>query len=225
MFNRPMRLVGFLLLVGIAVVHTCAQSTHPVDRNVVLKVSIANDQREFRIGEAIPLQLSFSSTVTDRYQVNMAQYDRSGRMNYEHFTVSPAQGALDPLADYLAVGGGLTSFEFLRSTPWTIKLNLNEWVRFTQPGEYRLVISSNRVAVRDQSLPSETSPVTARSNEITLKIVAADPVWQKRVFKNAVATLDAPAPLKAERSEQYATSRMQALETLRFLGTVDAVRE
>src|SRR5215217_6452687 len=112
MFNRPMRLVGFLLLVGIAVVHTCAQSTRPVDRNVVLKVSIASDQREFRIGETIPLQLSFSSTVKDRYQVNMAQYDRSGRMEHEHFTVSPAEGAVDPLADYLSVSGGLTSFQY-----------------------------------------------------------------------------------------------------------------
>lgn len=225
MFNRPMRFLSFLLLVGIAVVHTSAQSTPPVDRNVVLKVSIASDQREFRIGETIPLQLSFSSTVKDRYQVNMAQYDRSGRMNYEHFTVSPAQGAVDPLVNYLSVSGGLTSFQFLSSAPWTIKVNLNEWVRFNQPGEYRLIISSNRVAVRDQSSSLGTAPVTARSNEITLKIVAADPVWQKRIFKDAVANLDAPAPLKPEQLEQYATSRRQAVETLRFLGTVDAVRE
>jgi hypothetical protein len=225
MFNRPMRLISFLLLVGIAVVHTCAQSTPPVDRNVVFKVSIVSNQPEFRIGETIPLQLSFSSTVKDRYQVNMAQYDRSGRMNYEHFTVSPAQGALDPLGDYLAVGGGLTGYQFLSSAPWTIKLNLNEWMRFTQPGEYRLIISSSRVAVRDQSGPSGTSPVTASSNEITLKIIAADPVWQKRIFKDAVATLNAPAPLKAEQIEQYVTSRRQAVETLRFLGNVDAVRE
>lgn len=220
-----MRLLGVLLLVGIAVVHGCAQPTALVDRNVVLKLSIASDQREFRIGETIPLQLSFSSAVKDRYQVNMAQYDRSGRMNYEHFTVSPAQGAVDPLANYSGVGGGLTSFQFLSSAPWTIKLNLNEWVRFIKPGEYRLVISSNRVGVRDQSSPSGTSTVTARSNEITLKIVAADPGWQKRIFKDAVANLDAPAPLKAEQIDQYATSRRQALETLRFLGTVDAVRE
>src|SRR6266496_3700276 len=113
MFNRSanvriMRLVTFLLLVGIAVVHACAQTAPPVDANVVLKISIASDQREFRIGETIPLQLSFSSTVKDRYQVNMAQYDRSGRMDYEHFTVSPAQGAVDPLVTYNWGGGGLT---------------------------------------------------------------------------------------------------------------------
>ena len=39
----------------------------------------------------------------------------------------------------------------LSSEPWTIKLNLNEWVRFTRPGEYRLIVSSDRVEARDQS--------------------------------------------------------------------------
>jgi hypothetical protein len=225
MFNRSMRLLAFLFLVGIAVVHACAQSTPPVDPKIVLEVSIPTNQREFHIGETIPLQLSFSSPIKDRYQVNMAQYDRSGRMEYEHFTVSPAQGAVDPVFTYNWVGGGLTSFQFLSSAPWTIKVNLNEWLRFTQPGEYRLIISSSRVGVRDRSSPSGTSPVTARSNALMLKIVAADPVWQKRIFKDAVVKLDAPSPLKAEQREQYASSRRQAVETLRFLGTADAVRE
>ena len=225
MFNPYMRFLAFLLLVGIAVVKTSAQSTPPVERGVVLKVSIANDQREFRMGETIPLQLSFSSTRKDHYELNMAQYDRSGRMNYEHFTISPPQGAVDPLVTRGGMIGGLTTYQFLSPTPWTLKLNLNEWVRFTQPGEYRLTISSNRVSVKDRSNPAGTSPVTALSNEITLKIVAADPAWQKRIFKNAVATLDAPAPVKATEKEQHATSSRQALETLRFLGTADAARE
>jgi hypothetical protein len=68
-----------LLFVGITVVLTCAQSAPLVDRKIVLEVSIATKQREFHIGETIPLQLAFSSNVKDRYQVNMAQYDRSGR--------------------------------------------------------------------------------------------------------------------------------------------------
>jgi hypothetical protein len=220
-----MRPLVLLLLVALAAVHICAQSTPPVDPKIVLEVSIATAQREFRIGETIPLQLSFSSNVKDRYQVNMAQYDRSGRMNYERFTVSPSQGAADPLPTYAGGMGGLTSFKFLTPEPWTINLNLNEWVRFTQPGEYRIVVSSNRVGVRDPSNTFGTSPVTARSNEMTLRIIAADPVWQKRVLSDAVKKLDAPTPVKPEQTEQYTTSRRQALETLRFLGTADSTRE
>jgi len=220
-----MRVVTFLLLVGAAVVRVCAQSTPPVDTKVVLKVSIANDQREFRIGETIPLQLSFSSTVKDHYEVNMAQYDRSGRMNYERFIIVPSDGAVDPLPTYTGSMGGLTNYKFLGPEPWAIKINLNEWVRFTRPGEYRLRVLSNRISRRDSTTPSGTSAVTARSNEITLKIIAADPTWQKRVFTDAVKQLDAPPPLKPEQKENYATSRRKAFETLRFLGTADAARE
>jgi hypothetical protein len=230
MFNRSpnvknMRPLTLLLLVGIGVVHTCAQSRPPVDPRIVLEVSIATNQREFHIGETIPLQLNFTSTVKKVYEINMAQYDRSGRMNYEHFIISPAKGAVDPLPTYTGGMGGLSTSRFLSSESATIKLNLNEWVRFTQPGEYRLVVSSSRVGARDHSSPLGISPATARSNEITVKIVAADSRWQKRVLRDAVRNLDAPAPPKPEQMEQYANSRRQAIETLRFLGTVDAARE
>src|SRR5215470_9927992 len=174
LFNWRMRLLALLLLVGIPVGHACAQSTPPVDRNVVLKVAIAKDQREFHIGETIPLELSFSSSVKNHYQLNLAQYDRSGRMNYEQFNILPIEGSVDPLPNLAGIMGGLTSFKFLTTEPWTIKLDLNEWVRFTQPGEYRLVVSSTRVGIRNPSSPAGTSVVTARSNEITLKIVKAD---------------------------------------------------
>lgn len=214
-----------LLLAGLAVARVCAQSAPPVDPKIVFKVALAGSQREFRMGETIPLQLSFSSSVKDRYQINMAQYDRSGRMNYERFEVSPAQGAVDPLPDRLTFMGGLTNHKFLSPEPWTIKLNLNEWVRFIQPGEYRLKIVSNRVVVRDSANSFGGSPVSARSNEITLKIVAADLDWQKQVLSDAVTNLDKPAPTKPEQMDQYTTARRQAIETLRFLGTADAARE
>ena len=58
-----MRSLVLLLFVGIAVVRTCAQPVPPVDPKIVLDVSIATNQREFRIGETIPLQLAFSSNI------------------------------------------------------------------------------------------------------------------------------------------------------------------
>jgi hypothetical protein len=85
-----------------------------------------------------------------------------GALNYERFTVSPSNGAIDPLPTYTGSMGGLTSFVFLEPTPWTINLNLNEWIRFTQPGEYRLVIQSERVSVRDSPSAFGAVPVTAR---------------------------------------------------------------
>jgi len=223
--GAAMRFLGLSLLFSL-VGYSCAQSPPSVDRSVVLLVSITSDQSEFHIGETIPLQLAFSSAVKDRYQINMAQYDRSGRMNYENFNLSPAEGAVDPLEDHLGgIGGGLTGFNFLTPEPWVVNLNLNEWVRFTQPGQYHLIVTSNRVGIKDSSSPLGASPITARSNEVTLRIVPATKAWQRLITSSAVATLDQPTPGKPQDLEKYTKSRRKALETLRFLGTAEAVRE
>src|SRR6266545_340118 len=121
--------------------------------------------------------------------------------------------------------GGITNFKVLTPEPWTITLNLNEWIRFTQPGEYWLMVYSSRVGARDPSNPRGASTVTVRSNEIFLKIAPANHTWQKQVFSEAVTALDARVPTKQEQMEQYTASRRKAVETLSFLGTADAARE
>jgi hypothetical protein len=220
-----MRCVAFFLLFSL-VGFSQTEPPASIDPNVLLLVSVASDRTEFHIGETIPLSLAFSSAVKDRYQINMAQYDRSGRMNYEQFNLSPSESIIDPLEGHLGgVGGGLTSFNFLTPEPWTITLKLNEWVRFTRPGEYRLTVTSNRVGIKDSSSPLGAAPITVRSNEITLRIIPATKAWQKTVLSGAVATLDQPAPVKPEDSAKYTKSRRQALETLRFLETSEAARE
>src|SRR2546426_3458863 len=220
-----MRFITIFLILCFLSGTLAAQSKPPRDTNVVLQVSIAGNQQEFHIGETIPLKLSFKTTVKDAYEVNMAQYDRSGRMNYERFVVSPAEGAVDPLPTNTGSMGGITGYQFLTPEPRTIKLNLNEWIRFTQPGDYRLIVTSTRVSVRDPSHPLGASPVTVRSNEIVLKIVPANAAWQKQVYDEVVAVLDGRAPIKREQMEQYTAARRQAIETLRFLGSADATRE
>jgi hypothetical protein len=220
-----MRSPALSLILGL-VACSWAQSPSDVDQNVVFRVSIANGGREFHIGETIPLKLTFSSTVKDRYQINGAQYDRSGRMEYEHFNLVPAEGAVDPLEGRLGgVGGGLTGFSFLSAEPWTIVLNLNEWVRFTRPGNYRLVVTSNRVGVKDSSSPLGASSITVRSNDVILRILPATKVWQRMTLSGALAILDQRSSPKPQDMERYTTSRRQALETLRFLGTADAAKE
>jgi hypothetical protein len=222
-----MKWVGlFLLFVAIGVIEGCAKRRAPDGQEVLLQLSLANNQREFRIGETIPIKLSFSTHVKDHYQLNEAHYDRSGRMEFERFSITPAGGAIDPLppCDY-CMGGGLTNHRFLTPEPWTIQLDLNEWVRFTKPGEYKLKVLSQRIEVADSASPSGTSPVTANSNEITLKILPVDRAWQERVYHEAVAALKAPAPPKSEESERSTDPQRKALETLRFLGTAEATRE
>jgi len=125
------RALATLLLVKVAVAQPFSEPP-PIDPAVQLHLSVADKRREFHIGEIIPIKLAFHSRVRERYEVDQAQYDRSGRMNYEHFGVTPSDGAVDPLAEYYRsgthMGGGLRGFAFLTGKPWSIRLNLNEWV-------------------------------------------------------------------------------------------------
>jgi hypothetical protein len=202
-----------------------------VDPKVFLQISVAAKNNEFRMGEKIPVTLAFNTRVKNRYELDEADYDRSGRLPSEHFTITPGDGAEDPLADYFGpdtahIGGGLRGFRILTQKPWTIVLNLNEWVRFTKPGEYKLTVSSDRVEILDSSKLNGKARVTVVSNPITLKIVARDPAWERQALNDAIAKLNAPGPLKRTTTQgSFEASRLEAAETLRFLGSVDAVRE
>jgi hypothetical protein len=230
------RTVLFLLL-SFAVDFTRAETepdpepSPPVDPKVLLQISVTAKNNEFRIGEKIPVTLAFNTRVKNRYELDEANYDRSGRLPSEHFTVTPGDGAEDPLADYFApdtvhIGGGLRGFRILSQKRWTIVLNLNEWVRFTKPGEYKLTVSSDRVEILDSSQRNGKARVTAVSNSITLKIVARDLAWERQALNDAIAKLNAPGPLKRATTQgSYEVSRLEAAETLRFLGTAEAVRE
>jgi len=63
-----------------------------------LHVSVS--RTEFRCGEVVPLNLTFTSATANRYQINLASYDRSGRMSYERFLLDPKEGTSDPLQLY-----------------------------------------------------------------------------------------------------------------------------
>lgn len=203
----------------------------PVDPKVFLQISVAAKNNEFRMGEKIPVTLAFNTRVKNRYELDEADYDRSGRLPSEDFTVTPRDGAEDPLVDYFApdtahIGGGLRGFRILTQKPWTIVLNLNEWVRFTKPGEYKLTVSSDRVEILDSSKLNGKARITAVSNPITLKIAARDPARERQALNEAIAKLNAPRPLKRATTQgSFQASRLEAAETLRFLGTADAVRE
>jgi hypothetical protein len=203
--------------------------TPPIDPKIDFKVSVVGKRNEFHIGEIIPIELFFSCRLRHRFQINEAQYDRSGRMDYEKFVVTPADGVEDPLAEYFSpdsvhIGGGLTGESFLSARPWAIRLDLNEWVRFTKAGEYRLRVFSHRVDRVEGASPNGTSPVTAISNEIAFKILPRDSAWEKRALDQAVAILRNPITFKDFRLGGSPRAR-HAFRTLRFLDTADAARE
>ncbi len=189
----------------------------------VLRVQIAGGRTTFRVGERIPLELSFTAAEEKRYEISNATSDRSGREHYEEFKVSPGGGWVDPLARYFArgyMGGGMSGIEELSAKPTELEVDLNQWVRFDQPGSYTVTVSSTRVVDLKRSDHHGMSgrPIDA-ANPISVQIVAATKEWQA---EKLAAILD---ELKAEPETMgvVAPGRVAAVADLRYLGTRAAV--
>ncbi|WP_035346911.1 hypothetical protein [Edaphobacter aggregans] len=187
-----------------------------------LEVHTTGGQTTFRIGERIPLELSFTGPDGGNFQVSTSTYDRSGRMISEDFDVKPATGWADPLATYFvfgktSMGGASAGPRTLSSTPFLLPLNLNEWVRFDQPGDYTVTVSSHRVGPGFAPF-ANNSPLTLQSKPIRLHIIAATPDWQDKQFAAIVAQLTPPFTPGMQSPEP-----VKALADLRFLGTRAAI--
>jgi len=197
--------------------------------DVELKVETANGQTQFHTGEVIPLKLSFTSSAPKKYQINMASYDRSGRMNYEGFHAEPEDGWSDPLKLYFSGGfflmGGLTNFKYLSQEPFVLPLDLNEWVRFDKPGKYMLRIVSRRVA--DVSNKEGGKDVALTSNELQITIVPATKKWQDETLKSAIAILDKDnqTDKKSNPRGDLSDEKQKAVKILRYLDSADAIKE
>ncbi len=192
------------------------------DPQPVLRVETATGQSSFHAGERIGLRLQFSAAAEKTFEINMAGYDRSGRMNYEQFAVEPAGGWTDPLRDYFGslmgfLGGGISSSTALSTVPTVIGLDMNEWVRFDRPGEYTVRVTSGRVSRQVAGGSWTTVPVV--SNALRVRVVAATPAWQAAALKKAEGVL-AAVP---EGNGQVPEARVAAVADVRYLGTDAAI--
>jgi hypothetical protein len=186
------------------------------ESGVSLTIRFTDGTSRFHVGEIIPLELAFRASVPDMYDIEMRNYDRSGRLNIEAFHVTPP--GRDPLERYYStgafIGGGLGGARELSSEPQVIREELNEWVALDKPGRYSLYVTSGRVTRRT---PSKAEPFELRSNDLEFDVIAADAAWQQQTLSTTVATLN-----MASSSEDEKTA---ALRVLRFLDTPASVRE
>jgi hypothetical protein len=128
----PVSAVAFALF--FLAVPASAQSVPVPSRDPQLTVTIRNNQSSFHIGEIIPLDLAFTSSSVNTYQLDTATYDRSGRLGEDQFVVDPSNGSDDPLQLYFHsykgfMMGGLRGYKSLSTTPASVHADLNEWIR------------------------------------------------------------------------------------------------
>jgi hypothetical protein len=186
------------------------------DSNVSLTISFADGTNRFHVGEVIPIQLSFSASTPNTYEMEMRNYDRSGRLNIEKYHVTPS--GRDPLRNYYSIGGfmmgGLGGPRELTSEPRVMPADLNEWVVLDLPGHYSLFVTSGRVSRHDGNT---NESLELRSNSLEFDIVAAGPAWQQQTLSTTMATLNMASSTPDERNA--------AFRTLRFLDTPASVHE
>jgi len=61
-----------------------------------VKLRLADGKQQFRIGEIVRLELSFSSTLPDTYALNNASYDAAGRLEIDRFVLDHTDGVPTP---------------------------------------------------------------------------------------------------------------------------------
>jgi hypothetical protein len=216
-----------VIVLSMLLVSSSAQSTlGPRSADPQLTISTRDNQLSFRIGEIIPLDLAFTSFSPNKYQMDMASYDRSGRLNEDRFVVDPSTGWDDPLQLYFRsysgfMAGGLRGFRGLSSAPTTIHVELNEWIRFKTPGQYRVTVISGRVS---EVGSSSYGDLGVTSNSLTLSIVPATKEWQESTLQTTLQVLRSSRPPAVPISNP-SDPRTQAIKTLRYLGTADAARD
>jgi hypothetical protein len=186
------------------------------ESGVSLTIRFADGTSRFHVGEIIPIELSFKASIPDTYDMEMRNYDRSGRLDIEGFHVTPP--GRDPLERYYSsgafIGGGLGGARELSSEPQVMREELNEWIALDKPGHYFLYVTSGRISRR---APNSAEALELRSNDLEFDIVAADPAWQLQTLSTAVATLNMGSSTEAEKTA--------ALPVLRFLDTPGSVHE
>jgi len=132
-----------------------------------------------------------------------------GRLRTEQIVVTPADAVEDPLAS-LSIGGScLSSFQALDGTPLVIRGSLNDWVRFTRPGTYTVVVSSARLQRHSRKA---VPPMV--SIPITVTITPIDTAWAAAAVFQAGQLIDHGDPSEVKRGTAI----------LRDLGTEAAAR-
>jgi|HubBroStandDraft_1064217.scaffolds.fasta_scaffold23647_2 hypothetical protein len=170
---------------GLAVLVFASSWASAKELGPVLDVITATGETTFHIGERIPLKLTFTNPNDAQYGIAPWNTGRGGEFDFERFDVSPSTGWSDPLTsyfaqDFLRTGHGWSWPPLLKSKPVEIAINLNQWVRFDEPGVYRVKVVSHRVGGVDG----------LQSNAIDLHIVPATAEWQDGALKRILPQLD-----------------------------------
>jgi hypothetical protein len=204
---------GLLLVAAIGAMLRAEQLARAQD--VSLEVRTKDGRAEYRMGEPIALQMVFTSS-NKQYVVDTSFRYPALRGSQDDFLINPKEGTSDPMEDYRRAiskigmfdSGGFRGIGPLGSDPVLLDLYLNDYVRFSKPGQYALTLRDRRVSVARNEPPQAIELV---SKPLALTILAADAEWQKQQLDSALEAL-----------KKRPGVNVVACRTLTTLGTAEA---
>jgi hypothetical protein len=194
---------------------------------VAFILTTKNGKNVFRIGEAIPIELRFVSSIPGRYEVltNASHRVFLNSNTFDQFIVEPAQDTVDPLRGQVGMPSAVSVMSDPRmpllDQPVIVERLLNEWLSFRNAGRYRITAKTTRLRIAENSSP----PIPLQSNAIEIELIRPEQGWADTQLKDAVAVLE-----RGESDSRKYYSRAQpeedkiinAARILRFLNTREA---
>ena len=227
---RSLTILGALVLPG-ALSNPClaGPSTFDADHDqaiaanppgAALALRLADDKMQYHIGEVIPVDLSFSSTVPDTYQLWKTTGVRVDADSGDWFVVDPQEGVDDPQPNEGGAYSILGNNPVLGEKPEMISSVLNEWLRFDKPGKYRVYAVSGRVTpLHPKDHAQWGQSLRLASNIVSIEIIPADAEWASHALEQALHQLATLDPLRDTYNEETA-----AAHTLQFLDTPESLK-
>ncbi len=170
-----------------------APTGKPETARVVL--ATAEGRTQYHIGEAIPLTITLTSTVSATYRV---EEDCRQEVAYR-FTVIPDGFTSRKMeleaANAMYVGNchGFAPVKDLQQAPEISSMTLNDWFRMEKSGTYTVTVAVSRLGF----------PVT--SNSITIEILPRDAQWEEKQAALGEAALSAPQAQYADQEKAQCT--------------------
>ena len=170
------------------------EATRKNPEGVSFTLRLEEDKVQFKPGEIIRVEFSFTSDLPDTYVLDGATYDRGGRLGLDQYFLDHKNGVVDPLIDYPPTdGGGIRPIPPpLSEKPHKMTFDLNEWFRFDQPGKFRLYVTAPRVLKNSERQISNGAEVT--SNIVEFEILPRDNEWAEQELQAITRLLDTSNP-------------------------------
>ncbi len=125
----------------------------------------------------VEIELSFSSSISERYEPDVSTYDRSGRIITDNFYVDSPKDVVDPrYKDFhplkSSICGGLSAIPpILGADPYTFILDISDRIQFRKPGTYRFYMTANRI---EEKIAPDAKDRTIKMLPVTSNILTVE---------------------------------------------------